>query len=464
MRPLTLQEMVVAIAGRVYGQITIPRVTSVSTDSRDVAPGAIFFAIRGERHDGHAFVEAALAKGATAAVVSDLSGVPESLRACGQLIQVTDTVEALGKLAAWYRRQFAAQVIAVAGSNGKTTTKDMIAAALSAGRRGRAAKASFNNAIGVPLTLLAVEPADEFVVVEIGTNHPGEVMTLGRIAQPDMAILTSIGEEHLEFFGDIQSVAREEYALLGALRRRGFVAVSCQAAEHAPARIKSDFTILTYGLEEQADLRATDLSSTLEGQRFKVNGRHEYLLPVLGRHNVNNALAAVAVGTRFRMTPDEIASGLRSARLPPMRLERSNIGPFVLINDAYNANPSSMRAALAVMDQLREVGRKVLVLGDMKELGPETGRCHRTLGQDAGRSTAQVIVAVGSYSRHVCDGATAACGTTKRIYQFATVEMLSEKIGELLEPGDVILLKASRGVRLERLIGPIEQAAMATAT
>ena len=369
MRPLTLMEMSAAMGGRIVGDVTIPGVNNVCTDSRAIAHGALFFALAGENHDGHDFVNEVLGSGATAAVVSDVSKVEAKYHVSGRLVHVPDTLAALGRLAAWYRRQFAAQVIAVVGSNGKTTTKDMIATVLSYKRRGRAAKASFNNSIGVPLTLLSVEPSDEFVVVEIGTNHPGEIVALARIAQPDMAVITSIGEEHLEFFGDLETVASEEFSILTGLRGRAFVAVSTQAAAFAPDKATSPYTKLTYGLETDADLRASDILATADGQTFKVNGRMEYFLPVLGRHNVVNALAAVAIASRFRMSPEEIEAGLRDVRLPPMRMQRIEIGDVTVINDAYNANPSSVAVALDVLDQLNEPRRKVLILGDMRELG-----------------------------------------------------------------------------------------------
>ncbi len=459
MRALTLQEMAAAMGGRIRGPVAVPTVTSVSTDSRGSVSGSLFFAIPGDRFDGHSFVNEALEKGANAAAVSDLSRIDAKHHGAGRLIQVHDTVEAFGRLAAWYRRQFAAQVIAVVGSNGKTTTKDLVNTVLGSRKRGRAGQASFNNAIGVPLTLLSVEPQDEYVVVEIGTNHPGEIAALGRIVQPDLAVITSIGEEHLEFFGDIEAVAREEFSLLGCLRGRGFAAVSEQAAGFAPSKAPANCTMLKFGFQPDADLRAEGVRMDSEGQHFKVNGRFDYFLPLLGSHNVSNALGAVAIGTRFRLSHQEIAAALARARPSAMRMERLRLDQFTVINDAYNANPSSMRAAFEVMDNLPAVGRKVFILGDMRELGEESVGCHQAIGREAGRSTAQVVIAVGAMARVLADGATAAAGTGKRIYWFATVEALGQKIGTLIQPGDVVLLKASRAMRLEQLLDRIEKLA-----
>jgi UDP-N-acetylmuramoyl-tripeptide--D-alanyl-D-alanine ligase len=456
--------MALAMNGRIRGPIAVPTATAVSTDSRGPVSDSLFFAIVGERFDGHAFVDEALAKGAAAAVVSEVSKIDRAHHDSGRLIQVSDTVEALGRLAAWYRRQLAASVIAVVGSNGKTTTKDLINTVLGSKKRGRAGEASFNNAIGVPLTLLAVEPQDEFAVVEIGTNHPGEIVALGRIVQPDLAVVTSIGEEHLEFFGDVAAVAREEFSLMSCLRGRAFVAMSDQAARYAPSKAPANCTVLKFGFDGAADLRAVDLSGDARGQRFRVNGRFDYCLPLLGRHNVTNALGAIAIGTRFRLSHEEIASALAMVRPSPMRMEPMVIGDISVLNDAYNANPSSVQAALEVMDDLSTVGRKVLILGDMRELGSESVRCHQAVGRDAGRSTAQVVIAVGAMARVLADGATGAAGTAKRIYWFPTIEALAEKIGALLQPGDLVLLKASRAMRLERILDGLRHCAGCAST
>jgi len=465
MRTLTLQEVAAAMGGRIHGQITLPTVTGVSTDSREPVEGSLFFAIIGEQFDGHAYVNDILERGAVAAVVSDLAKINARYHDGGRLIQVADSVEALGKLAQWYRKQFAASVIGVVGSNGKTTTKDMIAAVLGSKKRGRAAPASFNNAIGVPLTLLSVEPPDEFVVVEIGTNHHGEILALGRIAQPDMAVVTSIGEEHLESFGNVRSVALEEFSLIATMRGRAFIAMHEETERFVPNAVIRECATLTYGLEDGAELRATDLVADHDGQRFKVNGRFAYRIGLLGAHNVMNALAAVAIGTRFRLSHDEIAAALLDVQSPPMRMERSHLGNITLVNDAYNANPSSMRVAFDVMDHLpptagkATAGRKVFILGDMWELGDAAERCHQEVGREAGRSTAHVIIAVGTHARAVADGATATAGTNKRIYSFPHIEALTEKIGGLIKPGDAVLLKASRAVRLEQLVDRLRRKA-----
>lgn len=462
MKKLTFEEITAAMGGRRLGREDVATVSAVRTDTRDLVDGCLFFALSGTHRDGHEFVGEALQKGAVAAVVSDPDKVDSGSRENGRLIQVRDTLEALGRLASWYRSQIAAQVIAVVGSCGKTTTKDMIGAVLGSRRRGHTAAASFNNAIGVPLTLLSVDAPDEFVVVEIGTNHEGEVAALGRIARPNLAVVTNIGEEHLEFLGDIDAVAKEELSILGCMRERSFVAINHDAHRFGSTRVMHGHSTLTFGTQDEADLRAEDLRAEPDGQRFKLNGRFEYHVPLLGRHNAINALAAIAIGARFRMSDPEIAAGLETVKSPPMRLERRTVGAVTLINDAYNANPTSMRAAFDMMDQLPSDLRRVLVLGDMRELGRQAERCHRAVGRDAGRSSAHLILTAGAYARVVADGAIGTAGTTKRIYSFPTVEALAEKIAGLIGPGDAVLLKASRGVRLEQLVPSIEEASRAS--
>ncbi len=304
----------------------------------------------------------------------------------------------------------------------------------------------------MPLTLLSVKPKDEYVVVEIGTNHPGEIGSLGRIAQPDMIVVTSIGEEHLEFFGSLEAVAREEFSVLTCMQERAFVAVSDQAAPFAPPKLIRDRSLVVYGFANDAQLRVTRLVARPTGQTFTVNGRFEYQLPLLGRHNVLNAIAAIAVGTRFRMSESAIAAALAKVKPSSMRMEVRQLGDLRIINDAYNANPTSMRAAFEVLDSLDDGNRKVLILGDMRELGNEAARCHQAVGREAGRSTAQVIIGVGAFARVLVDGATTTAGVSKRIYAFPNIDTLAEKLPSLIESGDTVLLKASRGVGLERLL------------
>lgn len=458
MRTLTFDEVVKAMGGRALGRPPASNISSICTDSRELAAGDLFFALPGDRFDGHDFVDAVLKQGAIAAVVADVNRVPQQWHDGGRLISVNDVVDALGRLAAYHRSQTAAHVIGVVGSNGKTTTKALIHAVLSSRKRGRAAPKSFNNHIGVPVTLLSVQSSDEYVVVEIGTNHPGEVARLAQLAEPDIGVVTSIGEEHLEFFGDVSQVAREELSLLRHIRPRGFVVMQEDCRLHPGHAQRDDLKRVFFGAEPGADLRATDVSYASGRATFRVNGRFDYSLPAFGLHNVSNALAAVAVGLRFGLSHEDIAAALATAELPPMRQQRVTIGGITIINDAYNANPSSMKAAIAAFEHVQEPGRRVLILGDMRELGEHSVRCHEELGRTVGRSSAAVVVAIGAYSRTVIDGVTATAGGSKRAYWYPSVEAAGEGIGPVVQPGDVVLMKGSRGMRLERLLTVMEQA------
>jgi len=454
MRPVGLLEICDVLRAKPARPASDARAESVSTDTRTLEPGALFFAIRGPNFDGHDFVEIALEKGA-AAVVVDRREVAAQLRD-SRVLLVNDALAALGKLAAWYRRSLAAQVIAVLGSNGKTTTKDLVHAVLGSRLKGTAAEKSFNNAIGVALTLLAAAPTDQYVITEIGTNAPGEIAALSRIVCPDYAIVTSIAEEHLEGFGSLEGVAAEEFSFLPNLTGRATVVLSEQAAPFAPRRLPPGCRAITYGISPEAPLRIGQLEHHDDHQSFVLNERFRYRLPLMGQHNVHNALAAITIGTAFRLEHDTMARALKKVTAPPMRLNRMEYDSICVINDAYNANPGSMRAAFEAIDHDSTFGRKVFILGDMRELGTAAGRCHEAVGEAAGRSSAAVIITVGAFARHTADGAVRAAGTRKRIYSFPSVDVLQQKLPQLLQRGDRVLLKASRGVALEKLLPTIE--------
>lgn len=454
MQPLTLEEIVLAIGGRPLSAEAPPpiRVASVGVDSRAVSSDQLFVALKGENFDGHDFVADALTAGAAAALVCRLDSVPESLRHDGRVIVVPDTLAALGQLARYYRRQIATTVIAVVGSNGKTTTKSMIRAVLSAQRQGKMAPRSFNNAIGVPLTLLSADPTDEYLVVEIGTNSPGEVASLARIAQPEIAVVVSLGQEHLEFFDDLEGVAAEELSILAHVSEGGLAVIHDDAVERARKIGAATLKRISFGLGESADLRATDVAMTAEGVTFRLNGRFDYLVPVIGPHNAVNALAAIAVGRRFAMEYEAIADGLRRMSPPPMRMEVRRQNGVTILNDAYNANPTSVRAALATLSAWPDGGRAVALLGDMHELGRHAEACHASVGKDAARSAARLIIAVGRFAESVAEGARSVAIGEQHIVAFATQKQAAAALPGLLRSGDVVLVKGSRASSMERLI------------
>lgn len=461
---LTLAEIVEAMGGRPWGELPTVSVGGVSTDSRTAAASDLFFAIRGPRFDGHDYAVAALERGAVAAVVETaqaeqvarrLQAADVPLPRAAVLIEVADSVAALGRLAAYHRRQLAAEVIAVVGSNGKTTTKAMIHHILSGRLRGRSSPKSYNNAIGVPLTLLSAEQGDEYLVVEIGTNAPGEIAALGSLVEPDMAVITCIGEEHLEGLGDLDGVAAEECAILGRLRNKGFAAVNIETPvlkKHLPM---DGVRVTTFGQTPEADVRLTDLGYEPPWLRFKLNERFSFRLRLVGLHNAVNAAAAVTIARRLGFDYGEAAVRLESFVAPPMRNELSEAGGITIVNDAYNANPQSAAAAIDVLEQMPCKGQRVAVFGEMRELGSKSADLHRRVAERLRDSSVNRVVLVGS-ATDVMQEAFAGGGLFgPSVERCADVEDCLERLAGSLRPGDVVLLKASRAIELDRLVQPL---------
>ncbi len=446
-------------------------IDGLCTDSRAVRPGQAFLALRGERFDGHAFLADAVRAGAAMLIVDDATAFrPERLSRPVPAICVADTGRALLKLAAAYRRSLdTTRVVAVAGSNGKTTTTGLIGAVLSSRLRGTSPRGSFNNAVGVPLTILAAQPGDQFLVCEVGTNAPGEIASLAEVIEPDIAVLTSIGREHLEGLGSLEGVAREEASLLAFLRPGGLAVVT------GDTPLLGEFLapvphLVTFGRAESADLRLSDFAHDAstpggipDGSRFSVNSRWSYRTSLLGEHNALNALAAIAVARRLGVPDDDIARALAAAKGPPMRLERSRIGPVDVLNDAYNANPDSMAAAIRTF---LEIGgpaqRRVAVLGDMLELGPHAPEAHRQIGRLLRTSAGiDAVVLVGHLMLHAAEALhdprePGAPWSDDRILCISDLDdAQAATAARWLRPGDFVLLKGSRGRKLERLLTPL---------
>lgn len=427
--------------------------TGLSTDTRTIRAGQAFLALTGERFDGHAMVGAAAAKGSPLAIIDNPGAIGDRLPPGLGVIRVADTRRALLRLAAAYRRTLeGTKVIAVAGSNGKTTTVRLLDAVLGQVTRGTASPKSFNNDIGVPLTILNARPGDGYLICEVGTNSPGEIGRLGEVVQPDIAVITSIGREHLEQLGSVEGVAREEAHILESVRRGGAGVYNADAPHLSEiiAALPAGPALIGFGRSETATVRIMTVTQSWEGVSFTLNDRTTFRLGLLGAHNALNAAAAVAVGRRLGAPDREIAAGLASARGPEMRLERLEIGGVRVLNDAYNANPDSMRAGLAT---LAEIGagapRRVAVLGDMLEMGEHSEPEHRALGEAlAARSDLDLIVLVGPAMRH----AAAAIGDGRAVWMADLDEARAAEVATLVRDGDLVYLKGSRRMRLERLV------------
>lgn len=432
----SLAEVAALVRGIAVGDAVV---TSVAIDSRQPAPGALFVALRGENADGHEFVGAALAAGAAAAMVEP-GRLPDGVSG----VEVADPLAGLGDLAAAWRRDLEVPVIAVTGSSGKTTTKDFIAAVVGPGCH--AARRSFNNEIGVPLTVLGCPPDATALVLEVGSRGLGHITALGPVVRPDVAVITNIGPAHLEMFGDLATVRRAKWELVDLLGENGVAVLPADdptlASAHRGARI-------TFGEAAAADVAVRDVVVDARGRAgfllVHAGRAVPVVLPVPGRHQPLNAAAAVAAALAIGRDFEECASRLAAVQLSPWRMALEEVavpGGFItVVNDAYNANPDSMEAALSTVAAMP--GRHVAVLGMMHELGEGTAEWHRTIGRRATELGFLVIV--------VGEDPGIAAGAGDDTVAVADIEAAAAVLATELRPGDVVLVKASRAAGLEAL-------------
>lgn len=435
----------------VKGDPSIP-VHRVGTDSRTAKAGDLFFALIGERFDGHDFLDEVAQRGA-AAVVIEHKRAPAQLPSCAVVV-VDDTRQALGQLGAAYRRAFTLPLIAVGGSNGKTTTKELVAAVLRQKLETLWSEASFNNDIGVPLTLLRLDKSHGAAVLEAGTNHPGELAPLVKMIQPKFGIITNIGREHLEFFRDEAGVADEEGVLAELLPGDGRLFVSGDDPWTKRLRDRTQARVTCVGLNESNDWRARSLRPDTRGVTFRVDSPNadfngEYRINLLGRHQVVNALFAIAVGQELGLDRAEIQRGLAECQPPKMRLQFYEAGGIRVLDDAYNANADSVAVALETLKELPCKGRRVALLGDMTELGTDSEAMHAEVGRRAAETGVGQLFAIGKMAPVMAQGARDA--GLNRVIEFADVEAAVAALKTFLKTGDVVLLKASRATRLERI-------------
>ena len=427
-------------------------IKNICTDSRLAKAGDLFFALRGEKFDGHDFINEIVAKN-VAAVVIEQKKIPAQLPACAVLV-VDDVRIALGKFAAAYRRQFDLPVIAVGGSNGKTTVKELVASVLRQKFPTLWSEASFNNDIGVPMTLLRLDKTHQAAVLEAGTNHPGELAPLVKMIAPRFGVITNIGREHLEFFGDVTGVAQEEGALAELLPADGklFLNGDNEWSEKIAARTQAK--IVRVGIGEKNDWCAKKIRLDKSGVTFQVAAPQaefcgEYRINLLGRHQVTNALFAIALGAELGLDRAEIQDGLVACPPPKMRLNFWEANGVRVLDDSYNANADSTIAALETLCGLPLQGRRVAVLGDMAELGAHSAAAHAEIGRRAAELKLGQLFAIGQMA--AVTGKAARDAGLMRVFEFAEVEAAIKVLKSFLKPGDVVLLKASRVSRLERI-------------
>lgn len=427
---------------------------SVSTDSRTVGRGQIFFALRGERFDGHEFVSAALKKGASCAVVDSKWYRGNKHMAAQPLVVVEDTTRALGELARIYRRKFDMPVIAVGGSNGKTTTKEMVARVLGMKHKVAKTAGNHNNQIGVPLTILNFNKSHEVAVVEIGTNHFGEVERLCEVLAPDAGLITNIGNEHLEFFNNLAGVRREEGKLFGFLARTNgtaFVNLDDGRIADMSGLPRHRFS---YGFQAA---QGRNVSGRMFGFdsggcalfEIKFDGRTELIrLNVPGIHNALNALAAAAVGFRYGVAHRQVKRALEAFRSYDKRMQIFRKAGVTVLNDTYNSNPESTVAALRWLSTVRSNGKRIAVLADMLELGGASSREHQKIGREVANENVDHLLTFGKMARQI---AIAADGKVEA-ESFDDKRKLARRLLQTVSSGDVVLVKGSRGMKMEEVV------------
>lgn len=436
--------------------------TGLSTDTRTLEHGNAYLALHGENFDGHDFVVQASEAGAPLLIVDHEISIEQLPTPHPAVLLVTNAFETLIRLASVYRSHLTGSVIAITGSMGKTTTKNIIATLLGSRFRGATSPKSFNNHIGVPLTLLSASETDQFVIVEVGTNAPGEIAALAKIAQPDIAVITNVAPVHLEGLKNLEGVIREKTSILSYLTAKGTGVIHDQIPDHQKlTRIAPN--IITFGNDATSDLNITRITPEPNSMAFELNGRCRYSLPLLGAHNATNAAAAIAVARLMKLSDDEIVESLQEVTPPPMRLQPQVVGTkdarITIINDAYNANPKSMKAAIDVLTRSPANGRRIAILGDMGELGVDSGQYHLDLVADTANSGLDIVIFVGpeshkavtSHDHKLPDG---------RLFSYPELDSAHIKpIMQHIVPGDTVLLKASRSMGLERLVPEIRKRA-----
>ena len=447
MIPLTLAEVAVATGGRLRDADPETVVEAVSTDTRRLPAGALFVALPGEHADGHDFIPDAVAGGAVAV----LSARDEATGTA--TVVVDDTWDAIAALGAEVRRRVDPQVVAITGSVGKTTTKDLTAAALGAARRTVAARGSFNNELGVPLTLLSCEPDTEALVVEIGARGVGHIASLTPLVVPNVAIVTAVAGVHLELFGSIDAIAQAKGELVEALGADGTAVLNGDDPRVAAMADRTVGRVLTYALDGDGELTATDVRLDRRARAsFTARtpwGDAEVRLPVAGRHHVSNALAAIAAAGSLGVDPESAAAALASAPISDWRGAVVEAGDVVILNDAYNANPTSVLAALDMLQAVERTGRTIAVLGVMAEIGDEHEAEHRRVGAACATQDVDRLVVVGDAAAGLAAGALDAGMASGAVTRVADAEDALEIVREEVGPGDVVLVKASRVARLE---------------
>lgn len=432
-------------------------IRSVSTDTRTITEGAIFVALKGERFDGHRFVQKAVESGAVCCIVNrdagDFKGAP--------ILAVDDTASALLDLAACYRSKFDIPVVGVTGSVGKTSTKEMIGAVLSQRYKPHMTKGNFNNMIGLPLTVFDLMRDDDIMILEMGMSAFGEISRLTAVAHPDTAVITNIGLSHIEHLGNREGIRRAKLEILEGLQTDGTVILNGDDDMLWNYRGNIDYETLYYGIHNKnSDLLAYNVRSYSDGSEFscRIDGEERrFSLSVPGEHHVYNALAAILVGLKYNLDIEDIKKGIHEFAPIGLRQTVAELPNYTLIRDCYNASPASMKSGLEVLALTGQDGRRVACLADMLELGEISQESHETVGRLVVKYGVNRLITIGKEAHNIARGAEKAGMPTSEIFEFENNEEVKSKLSELLRKGDTILVKGSRGMRLEEIADAISE-------
>ncbi len=460
MKPISIQTILDASGARlVQGDMT-DSVRGISTDTRSLGGGELFLALSGPNFDGNRFAPEAVRSGAASLMLratAELRTAPalQRLRAMlppdMPLLLHESPRRALSDLAGWHRSQLGAHVLGVTGSCGKTSTKNILGTLLSPLLKTVASPNSFNNDIGVPHTLFLADDSTEALVVEMGTNQPGEIGALCRTAKPNAGIITNVGASHLEGLRTIEGVAREKGSLAASLPRDGFCVLNADCRWTPTIRSMTSAKVMTFGVGGEGDFAATDIWFHAGGTTFKL-GKHEITSPLLGLHNVQNLLAAIAACHGLGFELDEILPAISTLEADRRRMERIELDGVTLYDDSYNANPESARASVRVLCGLHGHNRRILVLGDMLELGDLAAELHHRVGLEAALAGVDVLILVGELTRATAAGALEGGLAPESVLHCASLAESKKVLGDVMRDGDVVLVKGSRATGLDRLV------------
>jgi len=459
---LTLDDVIKSTGGTLVKRGPAASFAGVGIDTRTIKDGWVFVAVKGAHFDGHDFVGEAVKKGAPIVVVARHQGVggqasPASLSENISVVQVKDTVEALGSIASWWRGRFSVPCVAITGSNGKSTTKEMASAIASVNGPVLKTEGNFNNLIGLPLTVFRWEGDHKTAVLEMGMNAKGEIRRLAEVARPDIGLITNVTAAHLEKLESVEGVAHAKGELFEVMAGKGIAIINDEDIWVKRLGKKYGGRAITFGMQNTSDVQfrhmeSTNLTST--DLTLSVMGKEKTVrLPLPGTHNVMNAMAAIAIGVALNIDLEAILSRVVKFHPMAMRFERVQLSNGVcMVNDSYNANPQSMKAAFRTVGSAKRAGRFIAVLGDMLELGEQSASLHHEVGRAAAESGIEELFVFGNFASEIAEGAREGGMGDSHINEYDDMEALQRTVEEEIKAGDVLLVKGSRGMRMERIV------------